>query len=196
MLSPTPSVGSSGGRTTGEPMNPAPPVTNTTVLRNRMDQRPIDLLLRPAAPGDEPLVLESGISLSVAQRRSVEAEHAAPGGIQDGMAGGRVPFHGGGEARIDIGIAAGNQAEFQGRTGTLDFGHRLLLKPLLGLRIHMRSAVDGAQTRARNRAGFDDRHGVGSGEGLAGREVRPIGARASYVNLREGRHPDGPDDPV
>ena len=34
------------------------------------------------------------------------------------MAGGRIPFHGGGEARIDIGVAAGNQAEFQGEGGT------------------------------------------------------------------------------
>src|SRR5258708_6278331 len=160
MLSPTPSVGSSGGRTTGEPMNPAPPVTNTTALRNRMDQRPIDLLLRPAAPGDKSLILESRISLSVAQRRSIQAEHAAPGGIQDGMAGGRIPFHGGGEARIDIGIAAGNQAELQGGAGALRFGHRPLPKPVLGLRIHMRSAGDGAQTRARNRARVDNRHGA------------------------------------
>src|SRR6267142_1988523 len=117
MLTTNASVASNKWRTTAEPINPAPPVTNTTALRNPMDQRPIGrssvvrdqtaaptalrppagagegaLARRPAAPGDEPLVLESRIALPVAQRRTVEAEHAAAGGIQDGMTGGRIPF--------------------------------------------------------------------------------------------------------
>src|SRR5580704_8949703 len=162
MLTTKASVWSSRWRTTAEPMKPAPPVTNTTALRNRMDQRLVapGLLRRPAAPGDESRVLESGIFLSVAQRRSVEAEHAAPRSVQDGMAGGRIPFHGGGEARIDIGVAAGNQAELQRRAGPLHVRDRRSRQPLLGLRVQMRAAGEGAQTGTRNRPGGDGCHGA------------------------------------
>jgi hypothetical protein len=72
---------------------------------------PIAPRRRPAAPGDESVVLESRIVLSIAQRRTVEADNPAAG-VQDGVSG-RIPFHGGSDARIDTGVAAGNQAEFQ-----------------------------------------------------------------------------------
>src|SRR5580692_12256185 len=195
MLTTKASVWSSRWRTTAQPMKPAPPVTNTTASRNRMDQRLVapGLLRRPAAPGDESRVLESGIFLSVAQRRSIEAEHAAPGGVQDGMAGGRVPFHGGGEARIDIGVAAGNQAEFQRGAGTLQVGDRRSRQPLLGLRVEMRAAGEGAQAGARNRAGGDGCHGT---EGAARLQVCSKRGRARHIDLIEGRRADGAGDRV
>lgn len=37
----------------------------------------------------------------------------AAGAFEDGLCGGGVPFHGGGEARVEVGVAFGDGAEFE-----------------------------------------------------------------------------------
>src|SRR5690348_14437197 len=69
----------------------------------------------PAAPGDKSLVFESGLALSIAKGRSIKAEHATAGGAQDRVSRRSIPFHGGSQTGINVGLSACNQAEFQGR---------------------------------------------------------------------------------
>src|SRR3712207_3018220 len=70
-----------------------------------------------ASPGDEMGVLEALLLLAVAEGAGflavLQRHHAAAGGFEDGLAGGGVPFHGGAVARINVGRAFGEHAEFE-----------------------------------------------------------------------------------
>src|SRR6266852_7106188 len=67
------------------------------------------------AAGNEMRIGET--RLAVDQRPAVGRHHLAAGRLQDALAGRGVPFVGRAEARIDVGLALGDQAEFQRRTG-------------------------------------------------------------------------------
>src|SRR5215472_12052866 len=134
-------------------MKPAPPVTSTTSSMGMIQSLVRDtrggnaLCNRLAAPGDKPPILESQIPLSVAQPRPIEREHGTAGGVEDRVAGGRIPFHGGGEARIDVGLASRNQAELQGRARACEPCDIAAAQPLLGLSVQVRSADERREAR-------------------------------------------------
>ena len=70
---------------------------------------------RPA-PGDEGGVHEAPVPLSVCERLPIiRRQHAAPCGLENGLTGGCIPFRRRTEAGIDVGLASGQHAEFQGR---------------------------------------------------------------------------------
>src|SRR5690348_14733874 len=69
------------------------------------------LLSHPAAPGEKAVVFEAG--LAVGERRAVERRDMAAGGFEHRLAGGGVPFHRRAEARIEVALAGGDQAEFE-----------------------------------------------------------------------------------
>src|SRR6185437_8474247 len=60
---------------------------------------------------DEERVAE--IRLAVGERLTARGEHLAASGCQHRVSGGRVPFHGGAQARIEVGLAGSDQAELQ-----------------------------------------------------------------------------------
>src|ERR1700689_2839135 len=64
------------------------------------------------APGDERTVHEFAARLAVTERLAVAGENRPAGRPQDRVARRRVPFHGRSEARIYVGGAVGNRAEF------------------------------------------------------------------------------------
>src|SRR5689334_1562844 len=63
------------------------------------------------SPGDEVAVAEAG--LAVDEGLAFEAGDGTTGGSEHGVAGSRVPFHGGADARVDVGGAAGHEAELE-----------------------------------------------------------------------------------
>src|SRR5581483_7412049 len=70
-------------------------------------------LPRPLSPpGEKPLVLEA--RLAVGERGAVERGDRAAGGFEHRLAGGGVPLHRRAEARVEIGLAGGEHAEFEG----------------------------------------------------------------------------------
>ena len=56
-------------------------------------------------------ILKSGFA--VAEREAGKVVHAAACGAQHGMAGRGVPFHGAAKAWLQVGLAAGEQAQFK-----------------------------------------------------------------------------------
>src|SRR5260370_4748681 len=73
-------------------------------------------------PRQEAVVLEAG--LAVLQRRAVETENMPAGRFEHRLAGGGIPFHRGAEARVEIGLAGGEHAEFEGAAAFVAFEHR------------------------------------------------------------------------
>src|SRR5579863_2029381 len=78
------------------------------------------------APGEEAVVLEAG--LAVAEPGAVEGFDAAAGGFEDRLAGGGVPFHRRAEARVEVALAGGDQAEFEGAAAQPPLPHRVGLQ--------------------------------------------------------------------
>ena len=83
-------------------------------------QRPLVFVLTQSAPSDEVRVAQR--VLGVAQGGAVFGGDPPARGAKDRMAGGGVPFHGRAEARIDVGLARGQQTELQRTTGIFQFG--------------------------------------------------------------------------
>ena len=79
---------------------------------------------RPATPSDEVRVLEGAVGVAVEQRGAVDVGHGAAGGNEHGVAGGRVPLAGRADTGIQVGLALGDQTEFQrgGQRPPLDLG--------------------------------------------------------------------------
>src|SRR5580704_2299053 len=66
---------------------------------------------RLGAPGEEAVVLQ--IVLAVMQRAAFHPHHRAAGGFEDRLAGGGVPFHRRAVARVEVGLARREHAEFE-----------------------------------------------------------------------------------
>ena len=92
-------------------------------------------------------VFEAGFA--VAERQpGFGVAHAAAGGFQHRLGGGGVPFHGAAEARVEIGGALGDAAEFQRRAHVLGDGDGAAGE----IRLHPRMP--------RGTAGRDQRHAL------------------------------------
>src|SRR5208282_1693442 len=82
------------------------------------------LASRAAAPGEEAVVLEAG--LAVGERVAGQGLDAAAGGFENGLAGRCVPLHRRAEARVEIGLAGGDDAEFQRAAAALALEYRIV----------------------------------------------------------------------
>src|SRR3954447_8702977 len=80
------------------------------------------------APGEKAVVLEAG--LAVGKRCAIEAEDITAGGFEHRLAGAGVPFHRRTEARVEIGLAGGQHAEFQSAAADIAFEDRLVLEKI------------------------------------------------------------------
>ena len=67
------------------------------------------------APGDEAGIAQACFRLAVAQRLAAQGDNPASCSFEHGLAGSGVPFHGGTEARIDVGFTSGESNEFDRR---------------------------------------------------------------------------------
>ena len=67
------------------------------------------------------VAVEQRVALVVAQRAAARIQHRAARGLEDGLAGGGVPFAGRPEARIQVDPALGDPAELQRRTAAHHF---------------------------------------------------------------------------
>src|ERR1700694_432802 len=83
---------------------------------------------RLCPPGEKAVVLQPG--LAVAERRAREAENMAAGGFEHRLAGGGVPFHRRAETRVEIGLAGGEHAEFEGAAAFAALDDRTALEIL------------------------------------------------------------------
>src|SRR5258708_25280407 len=116
--------------------NPPPPARP----RSRSARLPTRSSPGQAAPGNEAGILEA--ALAVAKPAAVELGHAAAGGLDDGVTRRGVPFHGAAEARIEIGLAGGQDAEFDGAAGALDLAHPVVLQQRIQVPARMPAASD------------------------------------------------------
>ena len=71
------------------------------------------------AEGQE-IAVDQAFAAVVAQPMAVQARDLAAGGLEHRLARGGIPFRGGSEARIEIGVAFRHQAEFE---RAADSGH-------------------------------------------------------------------------
>src|SRR5206468_1326743 len=78
-----------------------------------------------------PIAIAAGV-VAVRHGPTAGRDHAAAGPGQDMVAGGRVPFHGRPAAHVYIGLAGGDEAEFQGRGGGPTGADRERRETLLG----------------------------------------------------------------
>ena len=90
-------------------------------------------------------IAEATRGVAVAERCAVERRDGAAGREQHGMTGGGVPFHGRAEARVDVGGAAGDGAEFQRRAGVGAFGDTVAAEERFSLGVAVGSAGERAQ---------------------------------------------------
>src|SRR4029078_7878318 len=67
------------------------------------------------APGDEAGIAQACFRLAVAQRLAAQGDNPASCSFEHGLAGSGVPFHGGTEARIDVGFTSGESRAFYTR---------------------------------------------------------------------------------
>src|SRR6185503_18304048 len=70
---------------------------------------------RDVADRREGAVPEAAVLVAVGEGSTARADDAAARSGQNMVTGRRIPFHGGAAAHIDIGLARGDEAEFQGR---------------------------------------------------------------------------------
>src|SRR5438045_7321694 len=115
---------------------------------------------RRGAPGEEAVVFEAG--LAVGERLAVKTEDMAAGGFQHRLAGAGVPFHRRPEARIEIRVSRGQDAEFERAAADLPFKDRLVLK-IFGeaAAVFVTAAVD-EDDSLRARGAAQDRLAIGA----------------------------------
>src|SRR5215831_11160791 len=102
---------------------------------------PMRLARGAAAPGEEAVVLEAG--LAVGERGAVQCFDPPAGGFEDGLAGRGVPFHRRAEARVEVGLAGGDDAEFERAAAALALAHRIIGEKLgKPAAVLVRAAVD------------------------------------------------------
>src|SRR5215470_14699158 len=83
---------------------------------------PMRLERGSAAPGEKAVVLEAG--LAVRERGAVQCFDPAAGGFEDRLASRSIPFHRRAEARVEVGLARCDDAEFESTAATLAVPHR------------------------------------------------------------------------
>src|SRR4051812_19617242 len=93
-----------------------------------------------ATPGDEARIAQAGFRLAVAQRLAARCDDPASCSFEHGLAGSGVPFHGGAEARIDVGFTSGEGNEFDRRPDARPPGNVELGEIGFRLGIEMREA--------------------------------------------------------
>src|SRR6185437_14143180 len=75
---------------------------------------------------DEEGVAESGLAIS--ERRAPRREYLAARCREHRVPGGRVPLHGGAEARVEVGLTGGQQTELQRRADGDPLANLVLLQ--------------------------------------------------------------------
>src|SRR5207253_3988834 len=104
-----------------------------------------------------------------------------------GVAGRRVPFHGRSKTRIDVGLALGDGAEFEGGAGTPQLGNAVPVDPLLRIGIEMRAADHRAPSRGR-RLLYPDRSQLPKVRfDLVVSEIKPMCGRAADIEAAQCR---------
>src|SRR5262245_30322011 len=86
------------------------------------------------------------------------------------MAGRRVPFAGGTDARVEVGLAFGDQAEFEGRGYGPPVDDVVAVEEALGRRVEVGLAGERTQS-------VRVRHGSAQLPGAAGLDARHLGVR-------------------
>src|SRR5437870_2327136 len=106
-----------------------------------------------AAPGEEAVVLEAGFA--VGQGGAGQGLDAAAGGFENGLAGRGVPLHRRAEARVEVALAGGDDAEFERAAAALARLHRIILQKFgEASAVLVRAAVDDDEP-VRRRARMD-----------------------------------------
>src|SRR5271163_2321074 len=114
--------------------------------------------LPSGTPGEKAIVLEAG--LAVDERGPGEGFDPAARRFEDGLPGGCVPFHRRAEARVEVGFARGDHAEFERAAAFLALAHRIARKKLgEASAVFVRAAVDDDEP-IRRRSARPDRFGL------------------------------------
>ncbi len=164
-------------------------MSGRSVLRYRA---PIPSERRPRiAPGHEGAVAVEALRLAVTEHPTLTVQHRAAGSPEHGIAGRRIPFHRGSEARIDVGLTLRHDAEFQRRACGAPLGDRKAGQEGFRLGIAMRTAGQRRPGGRGGLAGGEPSYRDGCRKSGSGHHSADLRGRAPGPEPFQGRGIDG-----